>query len=60
MTKKYLTTIELANYLSLHPVTIREWVCSRKIPFYKIGKAVRFNIDEIELWLKKKYKKQIN
>lgn len=41
---------EVADILGLKPNTIRAWVSARKIPFVKLGSAVRFTpkmVDEI-------------
>jgi excisionase family DNA binding protein len=41
---------EVATYLNERPATIREWVARRRIPFFKRGKRLQFNIDEIKKW----------
>jgi excisionase family DNA binding protein len=41
---------EVATYLNESPYTIREWVARRRIPFYKRGRRLQFNIDEIKEW----------
>jgi excisionase family DNA binding protein len=41
---------EVAAYLNESPHTIREWVARRRIPFYKRGRRLQFNIDEIKEW----------
>ena len=41
---------EVADILGLKPNTLRAWVSARKIPFVKLGSAVRFTpkmVDEI-------------
>lgn len=52
MTSKPLLSIDqLADYLGVK----KSWVYDRtyrgKIPCYKLGKLLRFDIDEIEVWL---------
>ena len=42
MSDELLTVNETAAYLKLKPWTIRHWVSGRKIPFVKLGSAVRF------------------
>lgn len=39
---------ELAEYLSVAPQTVRIWVSQKRIPFLKIGAAVRFSQDQID------------
>jgi len=34
--------------------TIRAWVYKRQIPYYKLGKLVRFNLKEIRVWVEAK------
>ena len=41
---------EVATYLNESPATVREWVARRRIPFYKRGRRLQFNIDEIKKW----------
>jgi excisionase family DNA binding protein len=42
---------ELARHLELAVSTLRKWVMLKKIPFEKIGDAVRFDLDKINPWL---------
>lgn len=53
MKKELLTTIELAEVLNISRQTIFRW---RKegMPFYKISKSVRFDLEEIREWLQTK------
>ena len=53
MEKQLLTTIELSQVLNVSRQSIYKW---RKdgMPFYKIGKAVRFDLEEIKEWLQTK------
>ena len=44
---RYLTVKELAEALNVSPRTIIKWRQLGKIPAYKIGNAVRFNLDEV-------------
>ncbi|MCX5711588.1 MAG: helix-turn-helix domain-containing protein [Candidatus Omnitrophica bacterium] len=54
MEKRYLGIEELAGYLGLAKGTVYIWVCQRRIPYLKIGRLVKFDLQEIEPWLKKK------
>lgn len=47
MDKQYLTVDELAQALNVAPRTIIKWRQTGRIPAYKIGKAIRFNLDEV-------------
>ena len=57
--KKYISVKELAEYISIKPSTIYAWVHEGYIPHYKIGRLVRFNMEEIERWIKKRKAKSI-
>ncbi len=48
-----ITVKELAHELRVSRKTIYNLVYRRKIPFIKVGGALRFRRDEIEEWLKK-------
>lgn len=51
MTEPLLTIEELARYLGLAQATLREWTWQRRLPFLKLGRAVRYRRAEIEAWL---------
>ena len=53
MDKRFLTTKELSEYLAIPEGTIRVWVCLKKIPYVKFGRAVRFDIRKIDIWVDK-------
>ena len=53
MDKRFLNTKEIATYLGLSEHTIRAWVKLGRIPFYKLGRAVRFDLRKLEPWLKR-------
>lgn len=54
MDKRFLGIEELSQYLGLTKGTLYVWVCQRKIPYLKVGKLVKFDLIEIERWLKDK------
>lgn len=49
-----LDVYELSERLSISVSWIYAMVSMKKIPYYKIGRVVRFDRDEIERWLKEK------
>lgn len=52
--ERLLNITEVAEYLSVKEASIRSWVYKKKIPFMKVGKLVRFKVEDIELWLQSK------
>jgi len=42
----------LSQLLEIKERTIREWIVKRKVPYYKIGKFVRFDPNEIREFYK--------
>jgi len=51
MEKRFIGTEELAGYMDLSVNTIYSWVYARKIPFFKMGRLVKFDLKEIENWM---------
>lgn len=54
ITKRFVDVKGVAEYLSFTEPTIRAWIRLGKIPFYKIGRGVRFDLSEIDRWADKK------
>jgi excisionase family DNA binding protein len=40
-----------AEHLSVSPRFVRAMVAERRIPYLKVGKFVRFDVDELNDWL---------
>ena len=53
MDKQFMTTSEVAQYLSVSQAGIRKWQRQGRIPFYKLNGAIRFSIEEINKWTSK-------
>ena len=60
MEKRFVGITDLAQYLGLTKGTLYVWVCQRRIPHLKIGKLLKFDIIEIESWLKDKRVKELS
>jgi len=60
MNRRFIGINDLAEYLGLNINTIRSWVWQRKIPCCKMGRLVRFDLKEIDIWLKEHKIKQIS
>jgi excisionase family DNA binding protein len=46
-----MTIGDVAEYLSVNPGTVRNWVSQRYIPFARRGRVVRFHREIIDRWL---------
>jgi excisionase family DNA binding protein len=51
--QRLLTKAESAHYCQVQTRTIDNWMKRGLIPYYKIGKAVRFRLDDIQAHLDK-------
>ena len=58
--RKYITAKELAAYLSVKVKTVYSWVESGKIPAYKLNGALRFNIKEINEFVRQNRVQPVN
>jgi excisionase family DNA binding protein len=48
---RYLKCEEAAEYLSVSPWTLRHWVCERRVPFIRVGRMVRFRLEDLERFM---------
>jgi excisionase family DNA binding protein len=51
MKNRLIDIRELAEWLGVAVGTIYQWAYLRKIPFKKVGRCLRFAVDEIDEWL---------
>jgi len=49
--EKLLSISEAADFLGVKVNTLYSWVHTRKIPYVKVGRLVRFDLAEIKSWL---------
>ena len=50
--KQFLTYDEAASLLAVRKETLYSWVCTRRVPHYRIsGRLVRFDPDELVAWV---------
>lgn len=52
--EKLLNIQEAADLLGIKNHTLYQWVSQHKIPYYKIGRLVRFSPSKLEAWVKKR------
>ncbi len=58
--KEILTAKEVAEYLSIHPLTVHRYAREGRIPAFKIGTDWRFHKKYIEKWIKQKVSSNSN
>jgi len=54
MEKRFLNIKEMSDYIGLTQGTLYVWTSQRRLPYLKVGNRVRFDLQEIEKWLKGK------
>lgn len=55
MAKAMWTCNELMEYLKISRNTLAKWTRDGLIPYYKVGKSLRFDSEEIGFWLESKH-----
>ena len=51
--KRFIGIKECSEYLGVTKGTLYSWTFSRKIPYIKMGRLVKFDLQELESWIKK-------
>lgn len=51
--KEFLTAEDVARFFHVAPRTVYNWTVNKKIPYYKIGGAIRFKWSDLEGWVQK-------
>ncbi|MDR2758652.1 MAG: helix-turn-helix domain-containing protein [Spirochaetaceae bacterium] len=54
MLEHLIDIAELERRTAIKQATLRKYVAQRKIPFVKIGRLVRFDLSEIESWIRER------
>ncbi|MCP4649629.1 MAG: helix-turn-helix domain-containing protein [PVC group bacterium] len=57
--KRFVGIKELAEYLDIKAGTLSVWVCYKKIPYVKVGRLVKFDLQKIEKWIEEREVKTI-
>lgn len=52
--KRFIGIKECSEYLGVKVSTLYSWVSMKKIPYVKMGGLVRFDLRELEVWIKKR------
>ena len=54
MEKRFIGIQELSEYLGITKGTLYSWTFQKRIPYLKVGRLVKFDLQEIEIWLKER------
>jgi excisionase family DNA binding protein len=50
-TDRFLVSVkEASSFLGIPVFTLYSWALSRRIPHYKIGRRVMFNVNDLQVW----------
>ena len=60
MERRYLNIRELSDYLGISKGTLYVWVCQKRIPYVKISNLLRFDLNQIDGWVKAKSVAEFN
>jgi len=52
MYDRWLSVDEIAEHLGVKKDTIYKWVRTTNIPYHKLGKLLKFQIREVDQWVK--------
>ena len=52
--KRFIGVKECAEYLGIARATLYQWVNMKKIPYYKIGSFVKFDLKNLETWIQRR------
>ena len=52
MPGRWLSVGEIAEHLGVKRHTIYKWVRTTDIPFHKVGRLVKFQIEEVDQWVR--------
>ena len=58
MTKEICDIQTLSSYLKVSVSEVRKLVREKKIPFFRVGNRLRFDLKSINTWLEKLQKKE--
>lgn len=50
--EKWVNLEDIAEYLSVSNDTVRAWIKSGKLPYYKAGKRYKFKISEVDEYVR--------
>jgi excisionase family DNA binding protein len=58
MNDRLLTVRELAEYVRVNPFTVYRWVEQNRIPHLRVGRTVRFRLDDIDKFMRERAQRE--
>lgn len=52
MADRWLSVDEIAEHIGVKRDTIYKWVSRRKMPAHKVGRLLKFQREEVDLWVR--------
>ena len=52
MDDRYMTVVEVSEYLQIQRATLYRWLKVGRVPGHKVGHTWRFSKDEIDAWVR--------
>lgn len=49
---RWLSAVEMANYLGVSKDTVYEWVSSKGMPGHKVGRFWKFKREDVDKWVR--------
>lgn len=53
MKDRWLSVVEISEYLGITRDSVYKWVKQKGMPAYRLGKLWKFKTDEVDLWMRK-------
>ncbi len=52
MAERWLSIDEISEHLGVKKDTIYKWVAKKKMPAHKVGRLLKFQIKEVDKWVR--------
>lgn len=52
MADRWLPVEEIAEHLGIKKYTVYKWVKTRQMPVHKVGRLLKFQVNEIDQWVR--------
>jgi len=52
MTERWVSIDEISEHLGVKKDTIYKWVAKKKMPAHKVGRLLKFQIKEVDKWIR--------